>query len=135
MCVGVQYTIGDREYRILFKQPTAQLPVSTRRGPILTAWGRRPKQKGRLPLGGCAFRDAVLAGNWDRFFPKAVRLRVAAFAVTDIEGKIHWQDLTTGKWIKGCIARDGPERRVYVVTIAPSLVDTPYERWPLIASG
>lgn len=135
MCVGVYYTLGSREMRILFVNKTAQLPVNTRNGITLMPWGRRPKQAGKLPLGCCAYLDAIHAGNWDRYHPKAVRLFVKSFAEQDIEGRVHWHDVTLGKWVKGLVAQEGAERRVYVVTLTPVLADTPYERWPCIQSG
>lgn len=50
-------------------------------------------------------------------------------------GRVYWHALTTGKWIKGLLAQEGAERRVYVVTLTPVLAETPYERWPCIQSG
>lgn len=135
MCVGVYYTLGSREMRVLFANKAAQLPVHTRDGITLMPWGRRSKQAGKLPLGGCAYLDAIHAGNWDRYQPKAVRLWVKSFAEQDIEGRVHWHDITTGKWIKGLVAQEAAERRVYVVTMTPVLAETPYERWPCIESG
>src|SRR5579864_238743 len=117
MCVGVYYTLGNRDIRVLFSSKTAQLPVQTRDGITLMPWGRRVKQTGKLPLGGCAFIDGIHAGNWDRYNPKAVRLSVKSFAEQDIESRIHWHEMTPGKWIKGLVAQTGNERRVYVVTI------------------
>lgn len=119
----------------MFADKTAQLPVSTKDGVTLMPWGRRPRQTGKLPLGACAYRDAILAGNWDRYRPRAVRLWIKAFAENDVEGKPHWHEVTKGKWIKGCVVQEGNERRVYVVTITPTLAETPYERWPDIGSG
>ncbi len=135
MCVGVYYTLGSREMRVLFSQKTAQLPVPTKDGIALMPWGRRVKQNGKLPLGGCALLDAIHAGNWDRYNPKAVRLWIRSFAEMDIEGQTHWHEVTSGKWIKGLVAVEGAERRVYVVTRTPVLAETPYERWPDIQSG
>ena len=135
MCVGVYYTLGSREIRVLFSSMGAQLPISTRNGIELVPWGRRVKQKGKLPVGGTAFRDAVLAGTWDRYNPKAVRLWIKSFCEQDVEGKQHWHDVTSGKWIKGLVATEGAERRVYVITTTPVLAETPYERWPIIQSG
>jgi hypothetical protein len=135
MCVGVQYTLGSREMRVLFATKTAQLPIATKAGIALVPWGRRPKQIGKLPLGGCAYLDAIHAGNWDRFKPKAVRLWVKSFAEQDVEGRVHWHEITAGKWIKGLLAQEAAERRVYVVTLTPVLAETPYERWPCIQSG
>lgn len=135
VCVSVYYTRGSREMQVLFANKTAQLPVNTRNGLTLMPWGRRSKQLGKRPLGCCAHLDAIHAGNWDRYRPKAARLFVKSFAEQDIEGRVHWHDVTTAKWIKGLVAQDGTERRIYVVTLTPILADTPYERWPCIESG
>ena len=135
MCVGVSYTFGSRDMRVLFSNQSAQLPVRMRDGLTLMPWGRRPKQPGTLPLGACAYLDAIHAGNWDRYSPKAVRLRIKSFAERAVEGRTHWHEITAGKWIKGLVAHEGAERRVYVVTLTPVLAETPYERWPCIQSG
>ncbi len=135
MCVGVHYTLGSREMRVLFASSNAQLPVHTQDGITLMPWGRRSKQTGKLPLGGCAYLDAIHAGNWERFRPRGVRLWVESFAEQDVEGRVHWHALTAGKWIKGLLAQEGAERLVYVVTLTPVLAETPYECWPCIQSG
>ena len=135
MCVGVTYTLGSRDMRVLFSNKTAQLPVQMKDDITLMPWGRRPKQTGKLPLGGCAYLDAIHAGNWERYAPKGVRLWVKSFAEQDVEGRVHWHEITAGKWVKGLVAQEGMERRVYVVTLTPVLFETPYERWPCIQSG
>jgi len=135
MCVGVHYTLGSREMRVLFSSKNAQLPVHTKDGITLMPWERQPRQAGKLPLGGCAYLDAIHAGNWERFRSRGVRLWVRNFAEQDIEGRVHWHEITAGKWIKGLLAQEGAERRVYVVTLTPVLTETPYERWPCIESG
>lgn len=134
MCIGAYYTLGSREMRVLFTQNNAQLPVTINGGVQLVAWGRRIKQKGKLPIGPTAFRDGVLAGNWDRYNPKAVRLWIKSFLEQDVEGRQHWHDVTSGKWVKGLLATEGSEQRVYVVTIEPHIADTPYQRWPDVQS-
>lgn len=135
MCVGVRYTLGSRDMEVQFKSPAAQLPVPSKDGLVLMPWGRRPRQAGKLPLGSCAFLDAIHAGNWNRYRPRGVRLWIRAFAEQDVEGRIHWHEVTAGKWIKGLVATEAAERRIYVVTITPTLAETPYERWPVIDSG
>jgi len=135
MCVAAYFTLGSREMRVFFSQNNAQLPVAMSGGIQLIAWGRRIKQQGQLPIGGTAFRSAILAGNWDRHSPKAVRLWIKSFCETDVEGKQHWHEVTSGKWVKGLLATCRNEQRVYIVTIEPVIADTPYERWPDIGSG
>jgi len=135
VCDGVYYTLNDREVRVYFPNPGAQLPVRTRAGGArLLPWGRRHDQAGHLPLGGRARLDTVYAGRWDRWFPVPVKLPVRSFMEKDFEGHSHWYDLTRGQWIQGLVARDGHECRVYVVTVEPELPDTIHDRWPRIRS-
>lgn len=136
MCGGVYYSIHDQDIRVYFRNPKAQLPVKVRSGDAITlAWGRRYKQAGTLPLGGWAHLDSIYAGRWDRWFPVAVKIPVKSFMEKDLEGHGHWYDLTKGQWIQGLVARHRQERRVYVVTIEPELVDAIHGRWPRIMSG
>ena len=86
-------------------------------------------------MGGWAYLNAIQNGQWDRFFQKPVRIWVNGFAEQDVMGKVKSFEITAGKWIKGLVAREGEEQRVYVVTIVPELPDSPYERWPYIQSG
>ncbi len=136
MCDGVYYLLNGREVRVYFPNPGAQLPVRTRAGGAqLLPWGRRHDQAGRLPPGGRARLDTIYAGRWDRWFPVPVKLPVRSFMEKDFEGHSHWYDLTRGQWIQGLVARDGHERRVYVVTVEPELPDAIHEHWPRIRSG
>ena len=136
MCGGVYYSINDRDVRVYFPNPKAQLPVKVRTGGIgILAWGRRREQAGTLPLGGWARLDSIYAGRWDRWFPVAVKLPVKSFMEKDLEGHSHWYDLTKGQWIQGLVARRRQERRIYVVTIEPELADAVHDRWPRIMSG
>lgn len=136
MCQGVYYSHGDRETRVRFADARAMLPVRTRAdGVTLLPWGRRPSQAGSLPLGGWARLDSIYAGRWDRWFPQPVKLPVAAFMETDIEGRERWYTLTKGQWLQGLIARDRQERRLYVVTVEPELEDALHQRWPRLMCG
>jgi hypothetical protein len=136
MCCGVRYTINGQELCIRFAQASARLPVTTTSGrPCLVAWGRRQWQPGQLPLGGWARLDSIYAGRWDRWFPVPVKIPVDGFMERDIEGRERWHTLTRGNWIQGLVARERHERRIYVVTLEPELMDAVYERWPRIMSG
>ena len=136
MCSGVYYSVNDRDIRVYFPNPGAQLPVKTRTGmERRLAWGRRLKQAGTLPLGGWARLDSVYSGRWDRWFPVPVKLPVKRFMEYDLEGHSRWYDLTRGQWIQGLVARDRHEQRVYVVTVEPELVEAIHDRWPRIMSG
>lgn len=133
MCGGVEYRIQGEDIRVYFPNPRAALPVRRRDGKVeRLPWGRRRQQAGDLPLGGWARLDSIHAGRWDRWFPVPVKLPVRRFMEKDIEGRTHWYDLTPGKWIQGLVARDGRERRVYVVTVAPEMAEAVHERWPRI---
>lgn len=136
MCGGVYYTHNEQDVRVYFPNPKAMLPVRQKTGEIiLLPWGRRQDQNGALPLGGWARLDAIYAGRWDRWFPKAVKLNIKSFMEKDIESHSHWFDLTQGQWIQGLVAREGSEQRVYVVTITPEMSDAVHERWPRVVSG
>jgi len=136
MCGGVYYIINDQDIRVSFPNPKARLPVITRGGGTgLLAWGRRQEQAGQLPLGGWARLDSIYAGRWDRWFPVPVKVPVRSFMEKDLEGHSRWYELTHGQWIQGLVARDGHERRIYVVTVEPELADAIHDRWPRIMSG
>ena len=54
----------------------------------------------------------------------------------DLEGNPHWYDLQKGQYIQGLIARDGNERRVYVVTLEPEPEDQQiHSRWPRVVQN
>jgi hypothetical protein len=133
MCGGVYYTYQGQDTRIHFPNPKAILPVRKRSGKSeLLPWGRRKGQPGKLPLGGWARLDAIYAGRWDYWRPVPVKLMVKSFMEKDIENNSHWYDLVSGQWIQGLVARDGYERRIYVVTVEPERVDAIHNRWPRI---
>ena len=124
------------DFRFHFATATARLPLRTRQGEIeLLPWGRRRTQIGELPLGGWARLDAIEHGQWDRWFPRPVKIMVGRFMEKDFEGQSHWYELTAGQWIQGLLARHRNERRVYIVTINPDMPDAMHDRWPRILSG
>ncbi len=136
MCGGVYFHFQNDDFRIYFPNPKAVLPVRMRDHSLqLLGWGRRKGQAGALPFGGWARLDSIHAGRWDRYFPRPVKLPVAAFMERDIEGNSHWYDITKGQWIQGLVARAGSEQRIYVVTVEPTMSDAVHERWPRILSG
>jgi len=135
MCDGVYYTLGESDTRYFFPNPRATLPVRETKGRVvLIPWGRRKEQAGKLPLGGCARREAIHAGHWDRYFPKPARLCVKSFMVKDFEGNSHWYDLTRGQYLQGLLASEGSEQRVYIVTIEPEMPDAQHATWPRIVA-
>ena len=136
MCGGVYYSFDGEDFRAYFPNPKATLPVRLKDGSLVQLpWGRRKVQAGALPLGGWARLDSIYAGRWDKWFPVPVKLPLKSFMEKDIEGNSHWYDLTRGKYVQGLVARDGDERRVYVVTVEPEMPEAVHERWPRILSG
>ncbi len=135
MCEGIHCSIDGSETRVFFTEAGARLPVLCRDGRLAALpWGRRRRQAGALPLGGWARLDAIHAGRWDRWFPVPVKIVARAFMERDIEGRAQWFELSRGKVIQGLVARDGHERRVYVVTVTPEMADAVHGRWPRIVT-
>ena len=134
MCEGVCFMHGDEVMRVFYINPKALLPVLMQDGSIrLMPWGRRRKQTGQLPATGWARLDAIYSGRWDKFFPKPVKIPVLSFMDRDIEGQRRWYDLQKGQFIQGLIARDGHEKRVYIVIIEPEVEDAElHHRWPRV---
>lgn len=136
MCGSVLYEQHGQEVRIGFPNPGARLPVIRRHGnPELVVWGRRRDEVGKLPCGGWARLESIKAGRWDRWQPQPVRLQLSGFMERDIQGDSHWFELSSGQWIQGLVARDGAERRVYVVTVTPEMPEAVHERWPRIITA
>jgi len=133
MCAGIEYSKENQTKRVYFPNPYAELPILLKNGELAyCAWGRRESQNGDLPLGGWARHESIGQGIWDKWFPKPVKIIVDAFMEKDINSKSHWFPLTKGNFIQGLLARNGKERRVYIVTIESKLEDHLYDRWPRI---
>lgn len=132
MCGAAYYNFGSETLRVYFSNPKAMLPVLIKDGSIaLLPWGRRLEQQGKLPLTGWAKIESIYCGKWECFFPKPVKIPVLSFMEKDLEGNPHWYDLQKGQYIQGLIAREGNERRVYVVTLEPEPeVQQIHSRWP-----
>lgn len=134
MCSGAYFQHGDDTLRMYFPNPKAVLPVLKKDGSqILVPWGRRQGQTGKLPLGGWALLESVYACIWDKYFARPVKIPVLSFMEQDFEGHSHWYDLQKGQYIQGLIARDGNERRLYVVTLEPEPEGAYiHNRWPRV---
>lgn len=136
MCGGVLYQSDGESRRLFFPNQRATLPVVTRSGRVVQlAWGRRRGEPGALPFGGWARLEAIRRGGWERWFPTPVRLPLRGFMEQDMEGRSHWYTLTRGQFVQGLVARDGGERRVYVVTVEPERADALHARWPRLVAG
>jgi len=134
MCGGAYFQYGDEFMRMYFPNPKAMLPVLKKDGSIeLLPWGRRQKQPGFLPVTGWAKIESIYGGVWERYFPKPVKIPLLAFMEKDFEGNSHWYDLQKGQFIQGLVAKEGNERRVYVVTLEPEPEDAQiHSRWPRV---
>lgn len=138
MCGGVQFKHEDKALKVYFPSPQAVLPVRLKSGGhTLIPWGRREEDTGELPIGGWARHESILAGKWDRYFPKPVRLDLLAFMEKDHQGRSHWYPLMASNAIQALVARYDDEQRVYVVTINPTLPDQAavHSRWPRFVSA
>lgn len=134
MCGGVHFEHKGEIFKSFFPNPKAQLPLLMRDGEItLMGWGRRKRQEGSLPVTGWARLDSIYAGRWDKYFPKPVRIPVLRYMEKDFEGRNKWYDLLPSSCIQGLVAKEGNERRVYVVTVEPDLAEQDYhDRAPRI---
>jgi hypothetical protein len=133
MCHGVLFNHNGRKTRVLYTNPHAVLPVRTKSGTTrLLPWGRHADQEGELPFGGWVLHDAIRAGQWDAWSPRPVLIDSRIFAEEDKAGRVHWFPLVKSSWVQGVIATHDNERRVYVITIKPTLDPWDYSRWPRI---
>lgn len=137
MCGGAYFQYGDDFHRMYFPNPKARLPVLKKDGSIeLIPWGRRVGQDGHLPITGWARIESIYGGKWEKYFPKPVKIPVLAFMEKDFEGTSHWYDLQKGQYIQGLVAKEGNERRLYVVTIEPEPEDAQiHNRWPRVVQN
>lgn len=117
--LAVEYPYLGRDIRVRFSVPGVRLPVRTRSGAVqLLPWGRREGEPGPFPLGCCASLEAIKAGEWDYWFPIPVKLPLTRMLERGRDGRCSWSyPLVRGQCIQGLVARDGAERRVYVVTL------------------
>jgi hypothetical protein len=60
MCLAVSFDWQAKKRTCHYKSYKAVLPVKTRHSVSLAPWGRRPNEKGELPMGGWAHYDDVL---------------------------------------------------------------------------
>lgn len=136
MVKAVRFHFDDREWEVRFGHPQAKLPVRDRTGNVvLKPWGRRPNEKGKLPLGGFARQTHLQGNRWDCYFPKSVRVMVKGFLVLDVADNEHWLIVTPGQFIHGICARYDAELRIYLVThdSPPDMAE--FEMWPKIMNG
>lgn len=122
MCEGVRYRSGPDILTSLFKHQRPRLPVKLKEGGYRQLpWGRRNGEPGALPFGGWAKLDAIHGGYWDRFFPIPVKIPCEYYMLLDHEGREKWYLNAMKRSIQGLLAREGHERRVYIVTVEPAI--------------
>jgi hypothetical protein len=134
MCMAVCHQFGERLAITYFHDEKALLPVKLKHSDnvVLLPWGRRKKEKSKLPLGGWASLDTLKENNFAQYFPKPVKIMVRKFLECDIENHPYWFDVTQGQWIQGVLLQDKDEMRVYILTFKPNMPDNPFPRWPKI---
>lgn len=127
MCNAVRFQIGDDIYTMNTSHPRPALPVLMADESVkMFPWGRHSQQPGKLPLGFVARRDAVLGGKWDKWFPKRVLIPFQAFMIVDFEQRQKWYENAMKSYLVGLVAKDGNEKRVYVVIDSPDIATQPY---------
>lgn len=133
MCQTIYYRELHEVRKIAFRYGHAKLPVQLKTGGVMwLPWGRHQHELGQLPMGGWASLDAIVAGQWDEFMPKPIKIPVLAFDEEDIVGKSHYFKLVTGQSIQGLLARVDKELRAYIVTLTPTRHESVFMRWPRI---
>lgn len=136
MCRAVKFHFDEREWESRFGHSHAKLPVLDREQQILLRpWGRRPTERGKLPLGGIARLAHIHGNRWDKFFPKPVRVIVKSFCAVDVAGNEHWHVMTKGQFLQGLYARTEKEARFYLVVQDSPPEEAEYEVWPRILAA
>jgi hypothetical protein len=130
MCDGIEYVRDDERIVVYFDLERAQLPVRKRSGAVqFVAWGARgdryltsdntPGYLLKFPVGGCASRDSIREGAWQKFEPRPVRIVASRFILTDSRVGSVFFALKPGEYIQGLLAHTAGQQRVYVVTVEP----------------
>ena len=133
MIRAVKYHFDERDWEVRFANPKAKLPVRDKQGQIvLKAWGRRPTDRGRLPLGSTARMAHYQTDRWSAYFPKSVRVMVKAFCVADVAGNEHWFGIQPGQFIHGICASYDAELRIYILSQDSPPEEAEYETWPRV---
>lgn len=131
MCAGIEFN----GRRVLFAEPSPQLPILLKGGAIDWApWGKPFAESvdKSAPAGGWARLESIQAGKWKRYGAKPVLIVATAFMERDARGEAIWFPVAPGLAIQGAAIRrpnatlqaeQGLEVvRVYVVTV-PALGD------------
>lgn len=136
MCNAVRFTFENHSYTINIRHPRPALPVLMADKRVeMFPWGRHTEQPGKLPYGFTIKRDSIRAGKWDYWFPKRALIPFDAFMMIDFEQRDKWYENAMKSHLVGLIAKEGNERRVYIVMDGPDVATEPYhELMPLTSS-
>jgi hypothetical protein len=144
MCDAIEYLRDGESVLVYFDTAQPELPVRKRSGAIeFITWGARrdrylsddntPGYLLKFPIGGRATHESVLAGAWERFEPRPVRIVASRFVVADRRLGPMFFSLQRGEFIQGLLAQTGAQRRVYIVTVdAPAEHQARCSEWPRI---
>lgn len=133
---AARFTFDCKDWEVSFTSAKAQLPMRTRSGEvILMPWGRRPREKGKLPLGGWARYQHVQSGRWASFQPVSVRIPVNAFMETDVSGDRYWFQVVAGQFVRGLVCRLENEQRLYAVVMESGPDEAYFEQWPRVVTA
>jgi hypothetical protein len=144
MCHGVEYFREGQRVLVYFDVAHAELPVRKRSGAIeFVTWGARgerylsddntPGYLLKFPVGGWAARGSILAGAWEKFEPRPVRIVASRFVFNHAQLGPLFFALDRGEYIQGLLAQAALQRRVYVVTVpAPPEHADRLDEWPRV---
>jgi hypothetical protein len=147
MCHGIEYFREGERVLVYFDAPSPELPVRKRSGAIeFVTWGARgerylsddntPGYLLKFPLGGWAARASILAGEWEKFEPRPVRIVASRFVFTHAQLGPLFFALARGEYIQGLLAQTALQRRVYVVTVpAPPEHAERLAEWPRVITS
>ena len=144
MCHGIEYIREGERVTVYFDLARAELPIRKRNGAIdFVTWGARadrylsddntPGYLLKFPVGGWAPRLSILAGAWQKFEPRPVRIVASRFILVHAQLGSVFFALQAGEYIQGLLAQTAMQRRVYVVTVAPPAEHAQdWVEWPRI---
>lgn len=144
MCDAIEYLRDGEPVVVYFDGSRAELPIRKRSGAVeFITWGARgerylcndntPGYLLKFPLGGRAPRESVLAGTWEKFEPRPVRIIASRFVLMHAQLGPLFFALKRGEYIQGLLAQTTVQRRVYVVTVAaPAEHADQWQEWPRI---
>lgn len=129
MCSGIEL---DGEMH-LWSDPEVRLPIALKDGGVCwLRWGERYGAKDSFFYEGpCARLESIKTGKWDKFSPRAVKVKIDRYMERDHKGRPYWVKTDVGQYLQGMVANWGNDQRVYVVTVdSPAEFQHVQPRWP-----